>query len=207
VMLRERHPWLRFKIAVKTLYVNLFDITGRSLEPTDDFGYVSCDSFIWDRKLKGQYIEFLEKISNRRLVQAGYGQIDIRDLLPTPASDSETYYYAGFDTYCLLSGGLTRLFLELCKDAVYETFPESAFSRVDLKPIPIRIQHHVARVHSAILFKSYRSTPEPQRVLRLFRVFGPLFFAIARVTANQTEHRSALSFEIVDLEQVSRETV
>ena len=96
--------------------------------------------------------------------------------------------------------------MELCKDAVYEAFPESAFSRVDLRPIPVRIQHHVARVQSAILFKSYRSTPEPQRVLRLFRVFGPLFFAIARVTANQAEYRSPLSFEIVDLDQVSRET-
>lgn len=204
VLLRERHSKLRFKIAVKTLHAYLVDIGGRSLEPTDDFGYVSCDSFIWDKKLKQQYIEFLENISNRRLKQAGYTEYNIRELLPDDVSSATRY--AGFETYCLLSSGLTRQFLELCKDAVYEAFPASAFSRVDLQPIPIRTQHHVAKVHSAILFKSYRSTPQPQRVFRLFRVLGPLFRGIAKVTANQKEYRNPLSFEIVDLDQVSKES-
>jgi hypothetical protein len=206
VLIRERHPKLRFKLAAKTLHVHLSDLSGRSLEPTNDFGYVPCDSFIWDRRLKEQYITFLEEISNRRLKQAGQKHITVRQLLPDP-QDADENYYAGFETYCLLSSGLTRQFIELSKDAIYEAFPETALARVELKPIPARLQHHVARVHSAILFKNYRSSRQPRRVFRIFRVLGPLFRGIAKVTSNQTEYRNPLSFEIVDLDLLSEETL
>jgi hypothetical protein len=206
VLLRERHPKLRFKLAAKTLHVYLNDLSGRSLEPTNDFGYVPCDSFIWDKRLKAQYITFLEEISNRRLQQAGQTNITVRQLLPNPRGDRENYY-AGFETFCLLSSGLTRQFIELSKDAVYEAFPETALTHVKLKPIPARLQHHVARVHSAILFKNYRSSRQPRRVFRIFRVLGPLFRGIAKVTENQAEHRNPLSFELVDLDQLSEETL
>jgi hypothetical protein len=206
VLLRERHPKLRFKLAAKTLHVYLNDLSGRSLEPTNDFGYVPCDSFIWDKRLKGQYIAFLEEISNRRLKQAGQNEITIRQLLPSPQEKREDYY-AGFETFCLLSSGLTRQFIELSKDAVYEAFPETALTHVVLKPIPARLQHHVARVHSAILFKNYRSSRYPRRVFRIFRVLGPLFRGIAKVTENQVEYRNPLSFELVNLDQLSEETL
>jgi hypothetical protein len=230
VILRERHPKLRFKIAVKTLHTYLLDIDGKSLDPTDDFGYVPCDSFIWDPSLKHDYIRFLEKISNQRLATAGHGYLTIKKLLPEavfpPENSKQTdlirsnkpslkrkssseidTYYAGFETFCYLSSGLTRQFLELCKDAIYEAIPQTAYSRTELIPIPPRTQHHVAKVHSAILFKSYRSTKDPQKVFRLFRVLGPLFRAIAKVTANQKEYRNPLSFEVVDLDSLSQETM
>ncbi|MBZ5489717.1 MAG: SIR2 family protein [Acidobacteriia bacterium] len=205
VILRERHPKLRYKIAVKTLHMNLRDIDDKTLDPTDDFGYVSCDSFIWDKKQKAKYEKFLEEISNQRLRRSGYPDTSVTRLLPEDDEDSEKSY-AGFRNYCLLSSGLTRQFLELCKDAVYEAFPESAFRHVDLTPIPPRVQRHVARVHSAILFKSFRSCRYPQRVLRLFTALGPLFWAISKTTENQSEYRTPLSFEITELDKLSEET-
>jgi hypothetical protein len=205
VLLRERHPKLRYKIAVKTMHMYLRDIDGKTLDPTDDFGYVSCDSFIWDKKQKAKYEHFLEELSNQRLVRSAYAHIKIRDMLPADDENLETYY-AGFENYCLLSSGLTRQFLELCKDAVYEAFPDSAFRRVDLGPIPPRVQHHVARIHSAILFKSYRSCRFPQRVLRLFTALGPLFRAIAECTRNQKEYRTPLSFEVTEMDKLTEET-
>jgi hypothetical protein len=205
ILLRERHPKLRFKIAVKTLHMHLRDLDDKTFDPTDDFGYVSCDSFIWDRKQKAKYVDFLEEISNGRLSRSGYRTIQVRELFPEDDEEPEKYY-AGFENYCLLSSGLTRQFLELCKDAVYEAFPGSAFSRVDLSPIPPRIQHHVARVHSAILFKSYRSCRFPQRVHRLFTVLGPLFWAIAECTKNLSEYRRPLSFEVTEMDKLTPET-
>lgn len=231
VMLRERHRKMRFKIAVKTLHAYLIDIDGKSLDTTDDFGYVPCDSFVQDQSqsLKQEYFEFLEKLANKRLQQAGYKDVEIRELLPeedrkakaatgearkrgrgkgttrSGNTDLDTYY-AGFETYCYLSSGLTRQFLELCKDAIYFAYPDSAYTHVELKPIPMSSQHHVAKVHSAILFKHYRSTTHPQRVYRLFKVLGPLFRAIAKATATQAEYRNPLSFQIVDLDQLSEES-
>ncbi len=227
VILRERNSKLRFKIAVKTLHAHLIDVGGTPLDPTDDFGYVPCDTLTWDQNLKFEYMRFLEQISNQRLFRSGYTQLTIRDLLPEASKNFESSqestargrkkkrrrnndldtYYAGFETYSLLSSGLTRQFLELCKDAVYTAFPESAFGRVDLAPISAQIQNHVAKIHSAILFKSYRSTKEPQRVFRLFRVLGPVFRAIARITEDQEEYRNPLSFEVGDLDDLSEETL
>lgn len=205
VILRERHQKVRYKIAVKTLHAYLKDIDGKTLDMPDDYGYISCDSNIWDPVLKPKYFDFLEQLSEQRLTHTGYGNISIQKLLPESKEKNE--YYAGFEAYCYLSSGLTRLYLELCKDAVYEAYPESATRRVELGPIPVRTQHHVAKIHSAILFKSYRGTRDPQRVLRLFRVFGPLFRGIAKVTVGQNEARRPLSFEVGDLDQLSNESL
>lgn len=209
ILLRERHPKLRYKIAVKTLHAYLLDPDGRVLEPTDDFGYLSCDAFIWDRDMKSKYIKFLEQISNVRLETAKQS-CKIRELLPEPEPKPGPKHdyidYAGFENYCSLSSGLTRQFLELCKDAVYTAFPETAYTRVELSPVSVRDQNHVAKVHSAILFKSYKSTREPQRVLRLFSVLGPLFRGIAKSTSGDTE-KSPLAFEIVDLDQLTNESL
>jgi hypothetical protein len=98
VILRERHPKLRYKIAVKTLHMHLRDIDDKTLDPTDDFGYVSCDSFIWDKKQKAKYEVFLEEISNQRLARSGYSTMQFRDMLPPDMDDSERSYF-GFENY------------------------------------------------------------------------------------------------------------
>jgi hypothetical protein len=205
LILRERHPKVRYKIAVRTLHAHLKDVDGKTLDMPDDYGYISCDSNIWDPNLKPKYFSFLEELSEQRLSRTGYQDLSIRELFPESKDKKE--YYAGFEAYCYLSSGLTRLYLELCKDAVYEAYPEATISRVNLRPIPVRTQHHVAKIHSAILFKSYRSARDPQRVLRLFRVFGPLFRGIAKVTAEQDEPRTPLSFEVGDLDQLSNDSL
>jgi NAD-dependent SIR2 family protein deacetylase len=205
VLLRERNQKVRYKIAVKTLHAYLKDLDGKSLDMPDDYGYVSCDSTIWDTDLKPKYFSFLEELSHQRLNKSGHDNIKIRDLLPVGKEKRD--YYAGFEAYCYLSSGLTRLYLELCKDAVYEAYPDSTKAPVELGPIPVSIQDHVAKIHSAILFKSYRTTKDPQKVLRLFRVFGPLFRGIAKVTAKQKEDRRPLSFEVGDLDQLSVESL
>lgn len=207
VLLRERHPRLRFKIAVKTLHAYLKDIDGKTLDPTDDFGFVACDSFIWDKSTKARYVDFLRELSQQRLLQAGFPNLGIQELLPPGSHDEHIEPYAGFEAYAVLSSGLTRLYLELCKDAIYEAFPDAALRRIELRPVPPRIQMHVARVHAAILFKSYASAREPDMVLRLFKVLGPLFRGIAAVTAEQDEYRSPLSFELSDLDQLSERSL
>jgi NAD-dependent SIR2 family protein deacetylase len=204
IILRERNQKIRYKIAVKTLHTYLKDIDDKTLDPTDDFGYVSCDSAIWDRRLKPKYFGFIEKLSQQRLSYSNYN-ITIRELLPEAKEKNK--YYAGFENFCYLSSGLTRLYLELCKDAIYEAYPDSATGRVELKAIPVSIQHHVVRIHSAILFKSYQGTPNPQRVFRLLRIFGSFFRAVAKATANQKEHRTPLSFEISNLDQLTNDSL
>ena len=197
--LHDRSGDMRYKIAVKTLGFIHVDLKGRALDRTHDYQFVCADHYLFDEKAKSQYFKFLERVSNKRLEIARHIDMEIRKLLPKREGKPKLGYdYSGFESFAMLSSGLIREFLELCKDAVYSSQPEIALQPVTLAPIPVKWQNHTAKVHSAIHYNNHRACPESDNVIKLLFVLGSVFRGIDRATQKQREKRRPLSFQISD---------
>jgi hypothetical protein len=200
--LHDRSGRLRFKVAVKTLGFIDHGFGGKMLDITHDYQFVCLDHNLFSSDLKAQYFTFLEKVGNRRLELGGAG-MDISTLLPASTTQPvHGYDYSGFEIFAMLSSGLVREFLELCKDALYCAFPEIVARSIALSPIPAKWQNHAAAVHAAIHFNNHRGCPHSDDVAKLMFVLGSVFHAIDRATAAQVEYRKPLSFTIPDFYDV-----
>jgi hypothetical protein len=194
--LRKRDYPLTFKIACKKHRLTLEDGDYRPLNPSGDFDRVELDDD--DFGLTGTFQLYLERIANKRLQSLRLGTT-IKELLSKEAREHRRgaeRQFAGFETVTMLSSGIVRTFLELCRDMY-------ARCQIDVlgKPLPIaaRVQDLVIKEHATnkwnVLARDQSARPELQHLVE--QIAG-LFAAKATGTESQV-----IRLEIVDFDRAS----
>ena len=187
--LRKRDFPLTFKIACKKHRLVTDDVYNRPLNPSGDFARVQLDDE--DLGLGGSFSSYVEAIGNKRLTNAGL-EVTIRDLLGKkariPKSKGERRY-GGFEHVVVLSSGIVRTFLELCRD-MYSRKPDS-----NHWPVAVSVQDDVVKAHASnrwnTLSTDHSARPEVQRLID----------QIARLFKKQSEagsEKQIIRLEIVD---------
>lgn len=121
--LRRRDFPLTFKIACRKHRLVTHDIHGRPLNDSADYTRVQLDDE--ELGLGGSFSAYVEAIANKRLHNAGI-DTTIRDFLgkraraPRPKGERR---YGGFEPIVVLSSGIVRTFLEMCRD-IYAQEPD-----------------------------------------------------------------------------------
>lgn len=195
--LRKRDFPLTFKIACKKHRLVLDDAEGRPLNLSGDFDRVELDDD--DFGLTGTFATYLESIANKRLQNAGISA-DIRTLLSQksrkhrPGAERQ---YAGFKLVTILSSGIVRTFLELCRDM---------FSLCDSdetgEPLPIAAssQDRVIKSHASkkwnVLSRDQTARPELQHLIEQVA-------ALFNQKAKKGAESQVIRLEIVDFNRVS----
>ena len=192
--LRKRDFSLTFKIACKKHRLVTDDVHERPLNPSGDYARVQLDDD--GLGLGGSFSSYVEAIGDKRLKNVGL-EVTIRDLLGKkarrPKSKGERIY-GGFEHVVVLSSGIVRTFLELCRD-IYSRQPESS-----VWPVAVSVQDDVVKAHASnrwnTLSTDNSARPELQRLVE----------QIARLFKKQSEvgsEKQIIRLEIVDFDEAT----
>ena len=194
--LRRRDFPVTFKIACRKHRLVTHDINDRPLNQSGDFTRVALDD---ERLGLGEdFASYVESIANKRLRNAGIDR-SIRDFLgkttvrrPKPRSERQ---YAGYAQLVVLSSGIVRTFLELCRD-IYATASE-----VTSWPVAEAVQDGVVKGYAADRWSSLSTDksarPELQRLVE----------QVAKLFKRKSEggkEKQMIRLEIIDFEQATR---
>ena len=195
--LRKRDFPVTFKIGCKKHRLVLEVPEGRPLNPSGDFDRVELDDDEFG--LTGSFRAHLEKIANLRLRRAGINR-DIRTLLsiaPPDLKPGGERRYGGFEVVTMVSSGIVRTFLELCRDM----FSNADFEdECNPKPFSVSVQDRVIKDHASsrwnALARDRSARPELQH---LVSQIASLF----REKAGSTKETQIIRLEIVDFDRTS----
>ena len=194
--LRKRDFPTTFKIACKKHRLELRDLFEVPLNPSGDFARIELDDN--DFGISSSYSEYASQIANKRLKREGFS-CTVEVLLgraPRKPREHAEIQYGGLETVVMLSSGIVRTFLELCRDI---------FSRCtipDGEPVPatIDIQDTVIKQHATnkwlSLSRDQSARPELQH---LIQQVGSIF----RLKTETSVERQIIRLEIIDFDQVS----
>lgn len=195
--LRKRDFPLTFKIACKKHCLVLDDAEGRPLNPSGDFDRVELDDDNFG--LTSTFTSYLEAIANKRLQHAGIST-DVRTLLGRTSREHRPKterQYAGFDHVTMLSSGIVRTFLELCRDI----FSRCEFGQNN-EPLPVRATHQdaVIKAHASnrwnVLSRDQSARPELQHMIE----------QIAQLFSIKSQHGAetqVIRLEVIDFDRAS----
>ena len=193
--LRKRDFPVTFKVACRKHRLVTHDIYDRPLTESGDFTRVSLDD---ERLGLGKaFASYVEAIANKRLRNAGVAK-NIREFLGKSQSGKPRAKgqrrYSGFEQLVVLSSGIVRTFLELCRD-IYSEAPESASW-----PVRVTVQDGVVNTLAANRWNSLSTDmsarPELQRLIEQVAL---LFKAKSR----RGVERQIIRLEIVDFFQAT----
>jgi hypothetical protein len=209
-----------YKIGVKLLKMTYEALGGDVLEENHDYIYVSTDRFDYSDSFV-RYIKFVKEIADKRLKAYGYANT-IEEILPGRIKTnlqvedefelSFAYQdYSGFENIAKLSSGITRDFLELCKDMVYMSnkwIMNSNEMKKSLDPIPPNVQNQIIKIHSNILYNEINnvsdineSTGEPRKkYVRILIDKWAVIFQIILEKSHSKEQRTVSGFQLKNLE-------
>ena len=146
--LRNRDFPITFKIGCKKHRLTTQDYDGRPLNPSGDFDRIELDDD--DFGLTSTFAQYLQLIANRRLKRAGI-DADIRAILGTQSPEQKPNVerkYAGFNQVAMLSSGIVRPFLELCRD-IFDEAQDYHGRNKTLVPVGTDIQDRVIKRHAS----------------------------------------------------------
>ena len=195
--LRKRDYPLTFKIACKKHRLTLEDRLGNPLNPSGDFSRVELDDDDFGRS--GTFSHYLEAIANKRLQHAGIG-VNIKTLLgpgsPSGGPKAERTY-SGFNTVAMLSSGIVRSFIELCRDL----YPFATHNGTGgISTIPVSDQDRVIKNHGSnkwnVLSRDHSARAELQHLISQIATL----FEIKSRTTNESK---IIRIEIIDFDRAS----
>ena len=202
--LHDRDPRLRYKLGSKTLGFKEDGFGGQKVDFIHDYIFMRLDHHLFSPEEKGLYLEFLTLVGDKRLSKAATPTV--RALLPRGVGDrAKRYDYSGFEHLAMLSSGVAREFLEICKDALYYAQPALISESRPVEPIPPKWQNHAARIHSAIHLNNVQGCKETDEAMKLITAMGSVFRQIDRATRAKAERRHPLTFDITDFYSVPEE--
>ena len=192
--LRKRDFPLTFKIACKKHRLVTEDVHSRPLNPSGDFTQVQLDDE--DLGLGGSFSSYVEAIGNKRLKNVGL-DLTIRELLGEkarrPKSKGERKY-GGFEQIVILSSGIVRTFLELCRD-IYSRKPDPNFW-----PVAISVQDDVVKTHASnrwnTLATDSSARPELQRLIEQIAM-------VFKTQSKVGKEKQIIRLEIVDFDEAT----
>ena len=193
--LRKRDFPLTFKIACRKHRLVTHDFHDRPLTQSGDYTRVQLD----DERLGlgDTFASYLEAIANKRLRNAGLDH-NIRDFLGKktirlPRSKSPRQY-GGFQHLVVLSSGIVRTFLELCRD-IYAASPTSSGW-----PVSVSIQDNVIKGYAADRWTSLSTDRSARPELqRLVEQVAHLF----KAKSATSKEKQIIRLEIVDFDRAT----
>ena len=194
--LRKRDFPVTFKIACKKHRLTLDDVLGNPLNPSGDYHRVELDDDEFGSSTT--YSTYVAAIANKRLRREGY-QTDIGMLLgpnAKPAKTKAQIRYGGLKTVTMLSSGIVRTFLELCRDI----FGESEMAKSTGETAPIPAQDRVIRRHAdnrwSGLARDQSARVELQHLIEQIAAFF-------RLKAAKGKEKQIIRLEIIDFNRTS----
>lgn len=195
--LRKRDYPLTFKIACKKHKLILEDADGLPLNPSGDFDRVHLDDE--DFGFDSNFPSHLEAIANKRLRSQGI-KTDIKTLLgrtPKRIKSSSPRRYAGWTAVTMLSSGIVRTFLELCRD-IYANC--EFHNGNEPNPVPAMVQDRVIHKHASdrwtVLSRDQSARPELQHLV------AQVALLFAEKSQAESENQ-IIRLEIIDFESGS----
>ena len=193
--LRKRDYPLTFKIACRKHRLVTHDLQNRPLNESGDFSRVRLDDD--DLGLGGDFASYVENIANKRLANVGI-DAGIRDFLggaakkPRPKGERR---YGGFEQLVVLSSGIVRTFLELCRD-IYANMP----TRTSW-PVDIGVQDKVVKEYAGSRWNSLSTDSSARPELqRLVEQVAQLF----RRKSEAGSEKQIIRLEITDFHKATR---
>ena len=192
--LRKRDFPLTFKIACKKHRLVTHDVHDRLLNPSGDYARVQLDDE--DLGLGGSFSSYVEAIGNKRLKNASL-DMTIRDLLGKkarkPKSKGERRY-GGFEHIVVLSSGIVRTFLELCRDIYAQQLSPG------LWPVEVSAQDRVVKAHASNRWNSLSTDnsarPELQRLIeQIAKIF--------KIKSAEGAEKQIIRLEIINFDKAT----
>ena len=195
--LRNRDFPITFKIGCKKHRLSTQDYEGRPLNPSGDFDRIELDDD--DFGLTSTFSEYLQQIANRRLKRVGI-TADIREILGTQSPEKRPNVerkYAGFEQVSMLSSGIVRPFLELCRDIFDEAQQTVELGKV---PVVIDLQDRVIKRHASTKWNQL-SRDQSARI-ELQRLIAQVAELFARKSTKS--EKQIIRLEIIDFDRSSK---
>ena len=194
--LRKRDFPVTFKIACKKHRLTYHDSSNRPLNPSGDFTRVELDDT--DFGTSRVFSEYVEEIANKRLRRAGYSAT-IGNLLGTSRQESREHVeirYAGLGTVTMLSSGIVRTFLELCRDI----FSRCRFNQGEPETALLSVQDEIIKTHASARWSSLSRDHSARAELQhLVEQIATLF----RLKIETGAEKQIIRLEIVDYDKAS----
>ena len=194
--LRKRDFPVTFKVACKKHRLTLDDESGNPLNPSGDFHRVELDDDHFGRS--DTYSTYVAAIANKRLQREGY-RIDVDGFLgpdAKPPKPKGEVQYGGLKTVTMLSSGIVRTFLELCRDI----FAQCEFPDGTPGSAPVATQDRVIKRHADNRWSSLARDRSAKIELQHLIQQVATFF---RVKAAVGKENQIIRLEIVDFNRTS----
>ena len=195
--LRKRDYPVTFKIACKKHCLILEDLNNRPLNPSGDFNRVELDDNEFG--ISSSYSKYITAIADKRLKRAGY-TVSVEEFLanaPVAAKPGTEIKYGGFKMIAMLSSGIVRTFLELCRDIFsrhLESGQRNLRARIDDQDKIIK--QHAANKWSS-MSRDHSTGPQLQHLIDQIAT-------IFRLKAESTKETQIIRLEIVDYNRIPR---
>lgn len=194
--LRKRDFPATFKLACKKHRLILEDVSGRPLNPSGDFHRVELDDNEFGTS--STYFDYVAAIADKRFKEAGY-DVTVKAFLgpnrKKPKKGTEIQY-GGFKMVTMLSSGIVRTFLELCRDI----FSRCEIVDGELEQATIAVQDAVIKHHAANKWSSmshdHSARPELQHVVQQIAT-------IFKLKAETSTENQIIRLEVVDYNRMS----
>lgn len=195
--LRKRDYPISFKIGCRKHRLNLIDKYERPLNTPGDYDREELDDDDFGRS--STFKKYLEFIADKRLAHAGYTE-GIRSILgprPRKPRSKAERQYGGFDDLALLSSGVVRNFIELCRDAFSFATRDSSTAQLNIALVD---QDRVVKDHAASRWNSVARDSSSQPELQtLIRKIAALFAE----RSSGTNEKKIIRLEVVDYDRAS----
>lgn len=195
VYLRKRDYPVTFKVACKKHCLTLEDLYNRPLNPSGDFHRIELDDNEFG--ISSSYSDYIIAIADKRLKRAGYS-VSVQEFLsdtPRAPRAGVEIKYGGFKMIAMLSSGIVRTFLELCRDI----FSLHLESRQTIWRARIEDQDKVVKQHATNKWSSMtRDHSTDTQLQHLIDQIATVF----RLKADNSKETQIIRLEIVDYNRI-----
>ena len=194
--LRKRDFPVTFKVACKKHRLTYHDVSDNPLNPSGDFTRVELDDTEFGTSRV--FSDYVKEIANKRLRRAGYSST-VGDLLGLSRQETKEHAeirYAGLATVTMLSSGIVRTFLELCRDI----FSRCRFDQGTQETASPSVQDEIIKTHASARWSSLSRDHSARAELQhLVEQIATLF----RMKVETGVERQIIRLEIVDYDKAS----
>ena len=194
--LRKRDFPTTFKVACKKHKLTFHDVSDNPLNPSGDFARVELDDIEFGTSRV--FSDYVIEIANKRLRKAGY-RSTVGSLLGPSRQETREHVevrYSGLATVTMLSSGIVRTFLELCRDI----FSRCDFEDGEPRTATISIQDEIVKNHASTRWSSLSRDHSARAELQhLVEQVATLF----RLKVESGAEKQIIRLEIIDYDKVS----
>ena len=194
--LRKRDFPVTFKLACKKHCLTLEDVFDKPLNPSGDFHRVELDDN--DFGISSTYTDYVIAIANKRFKNEGY-ETTVQALLGPNGRKTKRgaeIQYSGIKTVTMLSSGIVRTFLELCRDI----FSKCEVVNGEPTQATMSLQNTVIKKHAANKWSSLSRDHSARAELQhLVEQIATIF----KLKGESSKEKKIIRLEIIDYNRMT----